>query len=80
MPVLQKEKLNKLNYELSERFTILKNCLRQRELKNCYEGCSKGQKYLNPENFSATIGTELQISLAVEDFKSILSEIKKIKD
>ena len=80
MPVLQKEKLNKLNSELSERFAILKDCLKQRDLKSCYEGCTKGRKYANPELFSATSGTGLQISLAVEDFKAILSEIKKIKD
>ena len=80
MPVVSKEKLNKLNNELNERFKILKSCLESRDLKSCYEGCPKGRKYLDMELFRATIGTETQISLAVEDFKSILSEIKKIKD
>lgn len=79
MPVLEKDKALKIYDELLKRCNHLVDCVKPRELNSPCEGLSRGS-WNRPENKMATTGTALQISLAVEDFKSILSEIKKIKD
>lgn len=79
MPVLERDKALKIYDELLKRCNHLVDCVKPRELNSSSEGLNRGC-WNRPETKMATIGTELQISLAVEDFKSILSEIKKIKD
>jgi len=66
MPIVAKEKLNELNQELRIRFSTLSQALSPRELKSSNEG-------------AGTEANTMQLHLAVEDFKNILAEIKKLK-
>lgn len=77
MPVIDKIKLTKISQELCSRIARLMNVLEARELKSASEGCSRGSWYY-PERMTATKGDKVDITLAVEDFKSILNEIKKL--
>jgi len=78
MPVLLKTKLNSLRDELSIRFSVLLDAMAPRELKNNSEGASKGH-WVNPKAMNATTADTMHLHLAVEDFKNILTEIKKLK-
>jgi len=78
MPIVAKEKLNELNQELRIRFSTLSQALSPRELKSSNEGAGRGQ-WSHPERLAATEANTMQLHLAVEDFKNILAEIKKLK-
>lgn len=80
MPVLNKQKYNYLNKELTERFNHLINNFKSRELKDNKEGVKGRGQWKDPSQFCATEGDEVVIRLAIENFKPILSEIKKLKD
>lgn len=77
MPVYEKLRLQKINSSLGSRIEKLLDVLEMRELKSSSEGCSRGG-WAYPERMAATKGDKLDISLAVDDFKSILAEIKKL--
>ena len=76
MPVLNKEKHLFLKRELESRYTALVESFSSRELKNACEGV-KGS-WLHPDKLCATVGDKFQLRLIIEDFKTILSEIKRI--
>jgi hypothetical protein len=78
MPVATKSKLDLLTRELANRYSNLIYFLEQRELKNNQEGLSKGI-WTNPKSLRATKGDVTQIQMAVDDFKTILSQIKSLK-
>ena len=78
MPVITKNKHRKLIRELSNRISCLNDFLECRELKTAKEGLTRGH-WVAPESMCATQGSSLEIRLAVEDFKAILAEIKKLK-
>ncbi len=75
MPVLSKQNLRKLNKELNDRFFRLYSTMGERQLKSPNED----GRWQNPDNMRATVGTASEIRLAVEDFKTILTEIKRLK-
>lgn len=77
MPVLSKEKHNQLLRQLQLRYENLRAHFDKRELRSSGEG-AKGY-WLYPEKMCATEGNSVEISMAVEDFKTILTEIKKLK-
>ena len=77
MPVLHKEYHRKLSKELNDRFSVLTNAFEGRELINASEG-ARGT-WLRPKDKRATNKSALEIRLAVDDFKTILSEIRKLK-
>jgi hypothetical protein len=77
MPVLTKLLHDKLYKELDVRIDNLKYVLKSRELKSSSEGARRGC-WKNPDALCATIGGKSDISIAVEDFKTILSEFKKL--
>ena len=79
MPVLSKAKHRKLRQELHARVTELLDAFESRELKDSREGVKGRGCWGTPENVCATVGDGLRLGLAVEDFKVILSEIKKLK-
>lgn len=77
MPVSEKVRLQKINSSLGARIEKLLDVLEMRNLNSSSEGCARGS-WMYPERMAATKGDKLDISLAVEDFKSILAEIKKL--
>jgi len=79
MPVLAKKKHDQLLAELRNRYQYLINVFERRELSNQNEGAGRGHKWSDPQTMCATQGNYIQISMAVEDFKTILAEIKKLK-
>ena len=78
MPVTTRKHLGKIKAELSSRYNHLSDCIIGRSLNSPKEGARKGH-WIDPECMAATEGSEMEISLAVEDFKAILAEIKKLK-
>jgi len=79
MPVLNKEKHKKIRYELIFRYEELMRQFNSRELKSATEGTNGRSHWINPSAQCATIGSSLDLAMAVEDFKTILAEIKKLK-
>lgn len=78
MPVMTKKAQAKYEAELRERFEILVGVLSGRDLKSPREGAGQGS-WIDASDMCATAGTAMEIRLAVEDFKGILGEIKKLK-
>lgn len=79
MPVLNRARHRKLRQELHARVGELLDAFESRELKDSREGVKGRGCWSTPENMCATVGDGLRLGLAVEDFKVILSEIKKLK-
>jgi hypothetical protein len=77
MPVIKKEVQLKYETELRSRFQNLIDIVSARELRSSSEGRNRGQ-WLHPEKLCATQGTDLEIRLAVDDFKLILAEVKEL--
>jgi hypothetical protein len=79
MPVLHKDKHDALYRALNFRTEELLESFKRRDLKSNTEGASKRSRWVNPANMCATVGDSLRLSMAIEDFKTILAEIKKLK-
>ncbi len=79
MPVTTTDKLIKLNRELVNRFQILREKLVLRPLHTSKEGCKNRTHWVNPDSMSATVGTASELRVAADDFKTILTEIKRLK-
>jgi len=78
MPVLDKGKLSRLNMELTNRYDTLRYAVMSRSLKYINEGADRGG-WRDTEDMSATIGDASEIRMACDDFKTILSEIRRLK-
>jgi len=65
--------------ELNNRYENLKEKFSSRSLISAREGVKGYGSWQAPDNHCATIGSSLELSIAVEDFKTILAEIKKLK-
>jgi len=78
MPVLHILKQKQLLAELENRYYNLKTVFEKRDLLFPTEGAGI-KRWSDPSKMCATKGNEIEISLAVEDFKAILAEIKKLK-
>lgn len=79
MPVLAKSHHEKLRIELQRRISELMDAFEARELKSNCEGIKGGGHWIDPDSRCATVGDSLRLNLAVEDFKTILAEIKRLK-
>ena len=79
MPVLAKKKHDQLLAELRNRYQHLIDVFERRDLLSNGEGCGFKKSWVRPDDMCATSGNDTQISMAVEDFKTILAEIKKLK-
>lgn len=79
MPVLSKIHHEKLRVELQRRIYELMEAFEGRELKSNNEGIKGGGHWAVPDSRCATVGDSLRLNLAVEDFKTILAEIKRLK-
>ena len=79
MPVLAKNIHEKLMLEFINRYQNLRFQFDSRELNSAREGTKGRGSWTKPEKYCATIGSSMELSMAVEDFKTILAEIKKLK-
>lgn len=80
MPVLSKETHALYIDKLTRRFDELIEVIKCRELTYPGEGLSeRDAEWLDWRDMCATVGAPMDIRLAVEDFKGILGEIKKLK-
>ena len=79
MPVLSKTQHENLRVELQRRIAELMAAFEARELKSSNEGIKGGGHWIDPDSHCATVGDSLRLNLAIEDFKTILAEIKRLK-
>lgn len=78
MPYLAKKDLRRLIDELSSRYSYLRRLLDEKELDSASDGLVRS-RWRNPELVCKTVGSTLDIHLAVADFKVVLNEIGKLK-
>lgn len=78
MPVLSKAKHTKLMSELRTRFYSLTFCMQPRPLNSPREGAGAG-RWSEPDAMVATVSTQVELRLALADFKSILAELGELK-
>lgn len=79
MPVLTKNHHKKLRAELQYRISELMDAFEARDLKSNREGVKGRGHWVDPDIRCATVGDSLRLNLALEDFKTILAEIKRLK-
>lgn len=77
MPVITKQRHKELTDHLHSRLSNLYSMIEARPLQSCTEGCARGS-WLYPDKMAATVGSKLELNLAIEDFKAILAELKKL--
>jgi len=76
--VLSKADYRKLKQDLDSRIGYLHDLFESRELSSNEEGAGRGAwKY--PETMCSTVGSATEIRIAIADFKTILSEIGRLK-
>ena len=78
MPVMSKTKLEMIKMHLDQRYRTLRDAIEWRDLNSAKEGAGKGS-WMHPEKMCATVASDIELRMAVEDFKTILDEIKKLK-
>jgi hypothetical protein len=79
MPVMKKTTHEAYLAKLRARFENLIENFESRDLKNASEGTGRRSTWIHPEEMCATKGNHLDLTLAIEDFKAILAELKRIK-
>ncbi len=79
MPVIDKVKHLQLMRQLKDRYEFLMDAFESRDLISPTEGCKGRGHWINPESKCATIGDEVKLRMRVEDFKTILAEIKRLR-
>lgn len=79
MPVMSREHHARLIRELRGRFANIESLFDGRDLVTPKEGVGGRGSWVHPDGKCATVGSKGELSLAVEDFKNILAEIKKLK-
>ena len=80
MPIITKEKHTAIYRDLNNRIAQLQYVMEPRLLIDPREGIkTRGGFYADPDQMRATRGTDYDIRLAVEDFKTILAELKRLK-
>ena len=78
MLFVTKAELGRIQIELGQRYQYLVQCIEDRPLKFPEEGAGRG-KWATPEKMVGTMGTAMEIRLAVQDFNTILKEIARFK-
>ncbi len=78
MPVLNKSEHARLWLELNRRFKHLADMFEDRELSSNSEGLRKGS-WVFPKSKCATLGGAPELRMSIEDFKTVLAEIKRLK-
>ena len=78
MPILTKIYHVAILQELHVRFKVLEEALRGRPLVNHYEGL-KSARWKDPDLVCGTVGSKMQIALALGDFQNILKQIGTLK-
>jgi len=76
MPVMNKKAHKDILTELDYRWAQLNDMLASRPLHNAREGCKGRTHWVDTESMCATKGTARDVRLAVDDFLTILKEIR----
>lgn len=79
MPVLSKKEYEILQKALSSRIYNLQQVIKIRSLTSSREGCGSRSHWVDPDKMCATVGSATEIRLAIDDFKTILAEIRRLK-
>jgi hypothetical protein len=79
MPVMSRVGHAALMTALSDRYHILRVALSSRDLLSTSEGAGRRAHWSHPEAVCGTIGSALQIRLAVADFRAALKEIEGLR-
>ena len=74
---IQEQHLDRMKKELQQRFEALEFSLKGRELKNGREGCRGHYSWQHPDLLCAIETND--VNLALEDFKTVLVLLKKLK-
>lgn len=64
---------------LRARYDNLISLFEGRSLKSNREGCTGNLHWIDPDVNCATEGKDYELRMAVDDFKAILSEIRRLK-
>ena len=78
MPILSKAGHRAMMQMLEKRYFALAGTLEARELTSASEGCRRGC-WRNADAVCATVGSAMDIRLAVTDFKTALKEVEGLK-
>jgi hypothetical protein len=78
MIIERQEKLGLLQKELRARMNHLNNCLKPATLENDTEGLRKS-RWSNPEAMRKLPCSDDELQMAIDDFKTILAQIRKLK-
>ena len=78
MPILTKVKHGELLQALQDRYCNLIRLTEARALTSSSEGLFRSV-YTQPDKMVATRGSSTEVSLALADFKAILTELGKLK-
>lgn len=79
MPVITIKEHTCIDSELRSRFSQLMTEFEDRPLKSATEGCRRRARWTKPEEMVATHGTAAALQLAVDDFKNILAQVRRLK-
>jgi hypothetical protein len=79
MPVITRNEHKKLADELQRRMDVLQHSFTERPLKGSQEGCANRRYWKNVDAMCATTGSTSELRVAVDDFKTILAEIRRLK-
>lgn len=80
MPVLSRDKHDRLHQALMDRYINLRDMFEPRDLKHDREGAGgRNARWVQPDKMCGTKGKVDEIALAIADFDAILKEIKKLK-
>ena len=79
MPTMTKAKHRELLESLQTRYETLFDAMHIRELKSPGEGLTGRRHYVSPDSMCGTRGDAMSVRMAVEDFKTILAEVKRLK-
>jgi|FLOH01.1.fsa_nt_gi hypothetical protein len=79
MPVLDKGEHKRLKREFRNRVSVLLYAFSSRGLNSSSEGVTGGRHWVDPDTLCATIATASELRIAVDDIKTILAELKRLK-
>lgn len=79
MTVLSRVGRDALEEQLQQRFRALLAVIEPRDLMNDAEGCSGKNHWTQPQQMCAIKASQMDLQLAVDDFKNVLAHVRKLK-
>jgi len=78
MPVMNRQQLERLYRELTERCHRLTVVVTPRRLADDREGCRGRSRWPNPDEMRATTGDGSELRVAVADLQAVLKELTRL--